>query len=369
MQVETAVHLSSTGICGSLTNFRSLKEQNRLLTERAHYERMWKNLPELAKLLDKKQLSLNWTGPTSVSDNIFDSVTRLVRIYALVKDNEPEIEEAAKKIGSPLHLDLMELSRTLSSAGDFFSQESHSISRFAHRLQGLSMSIIRDRIDGVLFGLAAGDRNGGPLKMTLCLAESLLAKGRFDLEDVGIRYLNWWPSGGFDTGPTAEAVFSLVDSGMSFNQAAKVVHEQGDGLTAGCNPAHRSAVFAMSASLSDEELPEVAKAEAAITHRHPLAGDVAAAVVCLCRALIRGAEWEEARHVAGLGRMPETRTALQGPPINSLRLGGYPPDVLGAAVRFLTDSASFPVALKSAIEFAGPENYSPVLVGCIGGAR
>ena len=41
----------------------------------------------------------------------------------------------------------------------------------------MSQTTIEDRCRGVLIGLAAGDRIGGPIRMALLLAESLLNCG------------------------------------------------------------------------------------------------------------------------------------------------------------------------------------------------
>ena len=50
-----------------------------------------------------------------------------------------------------------------------------------------------DRCRGVLVGLAAGDQIGGPIRMALRLAESLLGCGGFDPADILNRYLLLWP--------------------------------------------------------------------------------------------------------------------------------------------------------------------------------
>jgi len=167
-----------------------------------------------------------------------------------------------------------------------------------------------DRVAGILLGLAAGDRNGGPIQMATRLAESLMRYGKFELDDIGLRYLDWWKNGAFDTGPVAAQVLELVDSGISFADASETVHAETAGFTAGSNPAHRISPVAMLHALPDSELPQVAKAEADLTHRHPLAGDVSAAVACLCRALIRGHDWPAACNEARNGRMQETIHAL-----------------------------------------------------------
>jgi hypothetical protein len=45
---------------------------------------------------------------------------------------------------------------------------------------------VQDRCRGVLLGLVAGDRNGGPIRMAVRLAESLLELARFNPTD-GLR--------------------------------------------------------------------------------------------------------------------------------------------------------------------------------------
>ena len=114
-------------------------------------------------------------------------------------------------------------------------------------------------VKGILLGLAAGDRNGGPIRMAVRLAESLVDVGRFDLADIGARYLDWWREDAFDTGPTAARVFTLVDSGLSFPTAVQQVHIATGEQTAGCNPDHRSAPLAMLSQLDTQQLADYAK--------------------------------------------------------------------------------------------------------------
>lgn len=231
-----------------------------------------------------------------------------------------------------------------------------------------SNSTRRDRVCGTLIGLAAGDRIGGPLRMALCLAESLVSQKRFDREDVLSRYLSWWRKGGFDSGPVSACLFDMIAAGNNKNDAVDRAHDAFGRRTAGCNPAHRSPPLSMAAFLSDEQLPALAYQEAALTHKDLLAGDAAAANVMLCRSLIRGMDWGSALRKAATGRMETTRSSL----LNStmpLNKDGYAPEVLHAAIFFVSTHSNFNAALRAALEFAGPENYCPVLVGAIGGAR
>lgn len=231
------------------------------------------------------------------------------------------------------------------------------------------MQTSEDRAIGVLFGLAAGDRIGGPIRMALRMAESLRDIGDLEISDIGARYLDWWRGGAFDTGPTTAQVLTLVDSGIPFEEASLLVHERLGGMTAGCNPAHRIAPLAMLASLDKIALDQAAVAEARLTHRHPLAGETSAVVVHLCRALICGLPWSAALGVAAAGRSPEIRQALEIPPADELSAGGFAPEVLRSAFYFLDTSDSFSTTLARSISFSGAANYCPVLVGSIGGAR
>lgn len=226
-----------------------------------------------------------------------------------------------------------------------------------------------DRVKGILLGLAAGDRNGGPIRMAVRLAESLMERRCVDVDDIAARYLAWWHSGAFDTGPTAARVFALVDSGLSFPAAAHQVHLETQGLTAGCNPAHRSAPLAMMPELNTQQLQRYAVQEAELTHHHALSGDVAGVVVVMCHKLVSGSTWQDAREAAREGRLPETLRAMQTPMPDSLDNGGFAPDVLAAALHFVDNHDTLPAAFDASLKFAGPANYCPVLVGSLGGAR
>lgn len=216
-----------------------------------------------------------------------------------------------------------------------------------------------DRCRGVLIGLAAGDRIGGPIRMAVRLAESLLDCGGFNSADILERYLAWWREGAFDTGPVSDRTFALLAAGKPVQDATAQVHREFGGMTAGCNPAHRSPPLSMLAAIADKDLSTCAMAEARLTHHDPVAGEIAVAVNRLCRSLIRGAAWDVVLRQCGACEGQE------GPGNN----GGFAPDVLRAALHFVGTSASFAEALERSLAFAGPANYCPVLVGAIAGAR
>jgi hypothetical protein len=150
----------------------------------------------------------------------------------------------------------------------------------------------------------------GSIQMALELTSSLRRLGRFSLDDVRIRYLKWFQRDGTDTGPVSGRVFELISPGVQPDDAVAGVHREFGGLSAGCNPAHRAAPLAMCSFIADPELPAMAVQEARLTHEHELAGDVSAAVVVLCRALIPGAAWREALELAATARQAATQAAM-----------------------------------------------------------
>ena len=60
---------------------------------------------------------------------------------------------------------------------------------------------------------------------------------------------------------------------------------------------------------------------------------------------------------------------MTNPKLGALNRDGFAPDVLAAAVYFVESNTAFDAALDGSLEFAGPDNYCPVLVGSIGGAK
>ena len=230
---------------------------------------------------------------------------------------------------------------------------------------------MKERVEGMIVGLAAGDKNHGPSHMVLQLAESLVARQRFDPDDVFERYLAWHRQGASDTGTVAGTVFDHATAGVAPRDAVWRTHQELDGKTAGVNPAHRVAPLAAAAFLDDHELGVAARLESALTHAHPVAGETAAAVAILCRRLIRGDGWDEALGKAATGKPLEVVLALQPAltTIDDLSLGGFAPEVLRTAIWPLHHSFRFADAISASLDFAGAANYSPVLVGAIGGAR
>ena len=218
----------------------------------------------------------------------------------------------------------------------------------------------------LLRGLAAGDRNGGPVRLALLLCRAMSEDGRFEPERVFTAYRGWFEEGdAYDTGPTLACVVELVRAGVPRAEAARRVYERRP--SEGVAPAHRAAPLAL--WLRGAALDDALRAEAALSHHAPLSAEVSVAVGRLCAALLDGGSLREALEGLADLHLPLilTHEALRVAPRAALSPGGHAPEVLRAALWFLTRSQSLEEALSEALSFAGPANYCPVLVGSIGG--
>ena len=166
---------------------------------------------------------------------------------------------------------------------------------------------------------------------------------------------------GFDTGPTLERVCFYVQGGCPLQQAVEMTHWDMNQKTAGVGPAHRATPLAL--FFEGKELDEVILQECRLSHFSPLAGSTSLVSARLCSYLLQGKTLSEAKKQALAGTQGITLCHL---PQKERYRGGFGPKVLQTAVSFLEESSSFAQALRSSLAFAGPNNYSPVLVGSIG---
>ena len=160
----------------------------------------------------------------------------------------------------------------------------------------------------ILDGMKQGDKNGGPTELAKILSDSLAVCNKFDRIDLIKRYHHWWNTGAFDTGPTFAMVFQKVSKGILIEDAVFEVNNQLNGATAGCGPAHRIAPLAASKTITTKQLVKYAKEEAKITHYHPDAGNCSAIMVLLCRYLLKGLCWNDAKKKIALGKSYQHET-------------------------------------------------------------
>jgi hypothetical protein len=91
------------------------------LTAEAYKQRKWGPYPSLRKALEDKRIPDHHYGLTSVADNMFDRMHRLMEIVTLVEEFEREIQETVISVGrEEMCHDLMNLMDELKKASNFF---------------------------------------------------------------------------------------------------------------------------------------------------------------------------------------------------------------------------------------------------------
>lgn len=234
--------------------------------------------------------------------------------------------------------------------------------------------------------------------MALLLSQSLLQhRPQYSSVDVGARYLEWYADPRnrdvvWDTGPTAASVFAQAEEAAALPAAALLVHKRTGGQTAGANSVHRVGPLAMACWLSEDEMRDCAWEESGLTHYHDFARGSCVAFVTICRHLILGESWssslraaldlpvldeqlklvrEELQAALTLAQKVERQAEGGSVRVNTRKLnaGGFCLKVLGAALHFAISATSVEEGLRESKKFAGADNYCPVLVGALLGAR
>jgi ADP-ribosyl-[dinitrogen reductase] hydrolase len=207
--------------------------------------------------------------------------------------------------------------------------------------------------------------------MALILGGSIADNAGLDEADVVRRYMAWYLTGSFDTGPVWNAVFNEISAGADPKQAARIVDQKLGGMTAGVNAAHRATAIGCASAIPDELVPAAARLEARLTHWHSDAAEASVATAMIVRRMLRGASWCHAVAAAAACTTGLVNSILLQKSIDARRLspGGYAPKTLEAALYFTQSSTSFAAALRDSIAFAGPCNYCPVLVGAFSALR
>ena len=185
-------------------------------------------------------------------------------------------------------------------------------------------SQFKDRFHGCLVGLAVGDALGGPLEfmsvgeivaqyggpvremvgggwlnlrpgeytddtqMTLCIAESIVERGAFDVADVARRFVTWYDSQPKDIGNITRLALAELKKGTPWQEAGRVAHQQTGGRSAGNGSLMRCAPVALYRWQDDQQLIADSVDSSRVTHWDDLAGYSAAALNLAIAELLHG---------------------------------------------------------------------------------
>lgn len=276
------------------------------------------------------------------------------------------------------------------------------------------MSLTQSQFQGTLLGLAAGDALGGPVEfmsrfeiaqrygggvrkmvgggwlhlrpgettddtaMALALAESLVARGTFDVDDVAGRYVEWLRSDPKDVGNITKLALRAWGKGVTLPAASMGAHRQLGGKSAGNGTIMRCAPIALRYAYDERRMVDAAHDEALITHFDPRAWTGSVAACLLIYQLLRDVPPPQAvaAVIARLRREPRASAEViatlaavkpeqRG---DELSNNGFVLDTLRIAVWALLGNNSFETTVVAAVNQGGDADTQGAVAGAFAGA-
>lgn len=277
------------------------------------------------------------------------------------------------------------------------------------------MALTQNYIRGCLVGLAVGDALGGPVEfmsrfeiaqrhggtlrkmigggwlrlkpgettddtaMTRALAESIVAQGQLDVDDVARRYVAWLQTKPKDVGNITKMALRAWEKGVTLPAASMGAHRQLGGKSAGNGTIMRCAPIALRYAYDERRLIDGSRDEALITHFDPQAWTGSVALNLLIYDLLHDLPFAASlkRVAARVRREPrsahEVAEVLETivPTIRSdaLPTTGYVLDTLRIAVWAVLAHTSFEEAVIAAVNLGGDADTQGAVVGALAGAR
>jgi ADP-ribosyl-[dinitrogen reductase] hydrolase len=277
------------------------------------------------------------------------------------------------------------------------------------------MALTQMFVRGCLAGLAVGDALGGPVEfmsrfeiaqrhggvlrkmvgggwlklkpgettddtaMARALAESIVAQGQLDVDDVARRYVAWLQTKPKDVGNITKLALRAWEKGVTLPAAAMGAHRQLGGKSAGNGTIMRCPPIALRYIYDERRLIDGSRDEALITHFDPQAWTGSVAVNLLISYLLHDLPFDEAlkRVAARVRREPRSAHAVAevletaSPTIRSdaLPTTGYVLDTLRIAVWALLAHTSFEEAVTAAVNLGGDADTQGAVTGALAGAR
>jgi ADP-ribosyl-[dinitrogen reductase] hydrolase len=229
---------------------------------------------------------------------------------------------------------------------------------------------VQDLFSGGWLGLGPGEWTDDTAMM-LCIARSIVEKGRFDPEDIAKKFLGWFRAGALGIGRTTWVALDALGGGASWREAGRIAHEMLGGLSAGNGSIMRCAPIALLDANNAERLIGDSIDSSLITHWDSRACWGAAALnLAIAQLLCEGREALLERLV---GRIlePEVRESVAragGMRMEDLVPSGFVLDTLQAAIWCFMNTDSFEDAVVSAVNLGGDTDTIGAVCGALAGA-
>jgi len=229
---------------------------------------------------------------------------------------------------------------------------------------------VQDLFGGGWLGLGPGEWTDDTAMM-LCIARSIVEKGRFDPEDVAKKFLGWFRAGALGIGRTTWVALDALGGGASWREAGRIAHERLGGLSAGNGSIMRCAPIALLNANNAERLIGDSIDSSLITHWDPRACWGAAALNLAIAQLLCGGREALLERLLGRVEQPEVRESVAwagGMRMEDLVPSGFVLDTLQAAIWCFMNTDSFEDAVVSAVNLGGDTDTIGAVCGALAGA-
>lgn len=231
---------------------------------------------------------------------------------------------------------------------------------------------LTDMVGGGPFGLAPGEWTDDT-SMALCLADSLLERGRLDPHDLMTRFLRWRGEGHNSVNGVCFDIGNTVSSALSrFARSGNPLAGDPDPSSAGNGSIMRLSPVAIAWHAAPEAAEAAARLQSATTHGAAEALDACALLCRVLVAAISGAGREALAQAPDPGWAPKVQAIARGDwrgrPRAEIRSSGYVIDTLEAALWSVERTSNFRDAVLTAANLGGDADTVAAVAGQIAGA-
>lgn len=252
-------------------------------------------------------------------------------------------------------------------------------------------SSLEDLFTGCLVGLATGDALGAPVEtyhgvvpkrnllewqvtddteMALCLARSLTELGRFDAEDIGKRFVEWFYDNPIGAGKTTRAAITRLREGVPWELAGKTKKAA---TLSGNGSAMRCAPVALFDYTNDGKLIEHSIIQSSITHPQDRCTGSCVFVNTIIAGLLRGGDLDFAYHtgittLTALGNQELIGRYQHIPLLKEINRSGEVMATVESAVYAVFSTGTYQDAVECAVAFGGDTDTRAAITGAVAGA-
>ena len=260
---------------------------------------------------------------------------------------------------------------------------------------------MEDRVKGSIFGLAIGDALGGPAEMKrerevrqlygelkdfvgagwlnlqpgettddtammMALADSLIEKQGFDLEDIAKNYLRWYDTNPKDIGGTTRRALAQLKAGVKPEESGLPSPNEGNGTIMRCAPIGLAYYNRL------KELEEYSRKDAAITHNSSICRDGSFLVNLIISEILKGRNFDVFWQEKTVTKLPGFDEGLRKPFLHPTFISspsGHVPQTLQAVFWALLNCQSFEDCLVKVVNLGGDADTTGAIAGAIAGAQ